>query len=258
MSDCNSSSFSLNGKVAMITGAARGLGFEMAKALGLAGASVLINGRDQASLSEAAVQLEELGVNAQAIAFDISDQLSTEFAFSKLPRLDILINNVGMRDRRTLFEFERTDIQKMLDVDLVAPMELSRLAAQLMIDQEPKERGGRIINITSIAGIIAQPGDAVYTAAKAGLEGLTKALASELGQHNITVNAIAPGYFATKTNADLAADPAIQQHLERTTSLGRWGQPEELGGAAVFLASDAASYITGHTLVVDGGYVAHY
>lgn len=254
MSECTPNQFSLNGKIALITGAARGLGFEMAKALGLAGASVLINGRDQTRLSEAAVQLEELGVNAQAVAFDIGDELAAEIAFSKLPRLDILINNVGMRDRRTLFEFERADIQKMLDLDLIAPLELSRHAARLMMDQG----GGRIINITSIAGDLARPGDAAYTAAKGGLGGLTRALAAELGPHNITVNAIAPGYFATEANAEMVKDKKTQSWLEERTSLGRWGRPDELAGAAVFLASDAASYITGQTITVDGGMSAHF
>ena len=254
MSDSNISQFSLNGKVALITGAARGLGFEMAKALGLAGASILINGRNQESLSEAAVQLGDLGVNVQALAFDISDELACEVAFSKLPKLDILINNVGQRDRRNLFEFERVDIQKMLDIDLIAPLELSRHAAKLMIEQG----AGRIINITSIAGDLARAGDVVYTAAKGGLGGLTRALAAELGPHNITVNAIAPGYFATQANAEMVKDANIQSWLKSRASLARWGKPEEIGGAAVFLASNAASYITGQTITVDGGISTHF
>jgi gluconate 5-dehydrogenase len=118
--------------------------------------------------------------------------------------------------------------------------------------------GGRIINIASIAGPIARGGDAAYTASKAGLIGLTRALAAELGPHNITVNAIAPGFFATEANTGMTADPKIAAWLAGRTSLGRWGKADEIGGAAVFLASGAASFVTGHVLVVDGGHVSHF
>ncbi len=121
-----------------------------------------------------------------------------------------------------------------------------------------ESRKGRIVNISSIASLIAQPGDAAYTMAKSGLNGLTRALAAELGPHGINVNAVAPGFFRTEPNRTAAADPKVKDWLERRTSIGRWGEPQELAPAVLFLASNEASYITGQVLAVDGGYVAHY
>ena len=169
-------------------------------------------------------------------------------------RLDVLVNNVGQRDRRELFAFSLQEVRTLLEVDLVAPFHLSRIAARRMIAQ----KAGRILNVTSIAGPIARSGDAPYTVAKGGLEALTRALAAELGSHGITVNAIAPGFFATPANVEMVADPGVQRWLEQRTSLQRWGEPHEFAGAAVFLASPAAGYITGQVLAIDGGYLAHF
>ena len=243
---------SLEGRIALVTGAARGLGFAIAQRLARAGASVWLNGRDRAALDEAA---DRIGSDARVLAFDIGDDDATAAAFATLAEdgLDILVNNVGQRDRRSLAQLRRGDMAAMLATNLVAPFDLARRAVPLM-----EARGyGRIVNITSIAAEIAR-GDVLYTASKGGLAALTRAFAAELGGTGITVNAVAPGYFATEANEEMSTDPGIAQHLERRTSLGRWGDPGEIGGAVAFLASPEASYITGHTLAVDGGYLTHF
>lgn len=242
----------LAGRIALVSGAARGLGFEIAARLAKEGAKVWLNGRNETALQAAATRI---GANARVLAFDISDDAATAAAFDLLGQdgLDILVNNVGNRDRRPLDELARGDMGALLDTNLVAPFDLARRAAALMVARSH----GRIINITSIAADIAR-GDVLYTASKGGLSALTRALAAELGPRGVTVNAVAPGYFATEANREMIADPAVAAHLVRRTSLGRWGQPHEIAGAVAFLASDDASYITGHTLAVDGGYLSHF
>lgn len=247
--------FSLRGKHALITGSTQGLGLAIAKAFAASGAHITINGRHAGRAQAAVEPIVANGGSADAWIQDLAELSSLQASYQALCERgsvpDILVNNVGIRQRKTLAAASLDEIIELIHVDLVASVQLSRLAAQAM---QAEQKPGRIITLTSIAGKLARYGDAIYPVAKQGLSGLVRALAVEYGRHGITSNGIAPGTFATETNAALAADPVNGPVVLGRNPLGRWAQPDEITGAAVFLASGASSYVNGHIIVVDGGF----
>jgi gluconate 5-dehydrogenase len=250
--------FDLGDRVALVTGAGQGLGLAIAEALAQAGAHVILNGRQSPRLEAAQAQIQARGGTASSLAFDIAEPDEIAAAFERIEAgfggLDILVNNVGIRHRFPLAEITTEDLHRVLEVNLVAGFHLAKAAVALMI---PRGRG-RIIMVTSIAGPLGRANDAAYIAAKGGLAGFVRALAVEFGPQGITTNAIAPGYFATETNAAMVGAPEVEEFVQRRIPLQRWGEPEEIAGAAVFLASDQASYVNGHVLTVDGGLSASF
>jgi gluconate 5-dehydrogenase len=240
--------FSLDGRVVLITGARGGLGLEMARGMAAAGALVGINGRDAGLTEQAAAGIP----NAFPAPFDITDLTAAarglDAVMSRHGRLDCLVNNAALRDRRPFQEIAADDLRRVLETNLVAAYEVSRLAARHMEGRG----GGRLIFITSMVGPQSFQGDPAYTSSKGALSALMRALAVELGPRGITANAIAPGFFLTDVNATFFSGPEAAE-LGRRIPLGRWGRPDELVGAAIFLASDAASYVNGHVLTVDAG-----
>jgi gluconate 5-dehydrogenase len=245
--------FSLTGRLALVTGSSRGIGWAIAQGLAGAGARVILHGRDEKRLKASAARLPGL---AGALAFDVSDTTATKAAFETIAsdhgRLDILVNNAGVIPRKPLLETTDEDWADVIDSNLSAYFRLSREAARLMVPA----RSGRIIMISSIMGLVGRPTIPGYVTAKAGLHGMVRALSAELAPHGVTVNAIAPGFIPTDATEALHKDPKFNEWISTRAPMGRWGDPSELAGPTVFLASSAASYVTGHVLVVDGGLTA--
>ena len=249
-------SFHLHGRRALITGSSAGIGFALARALGQAGASLVLNGRDAAKLQAAVEQLRAEGLHAEAAAFDVTDPAAVKVAIdeieSKYGVIDILVNNAGMQIRNALHEFQEADWHQLMKTNLDSVFFVSKAVANKMI---PRKQG-KIINICSVQSELGRPGIAPYTASKGAIKMLTKGMAIDWGPHGINVNGLGPGYFKTELTAKLVADETFTQWLTGRTPSRRWGNVEELGGAAVFLASDASRFVNGHILYVDGGITA--
>jgi len=249
--------FDLTGRTALITGATRGLGRAFAQGLAEAGARVIVNGRSAEATERAAAELRAQGFEAQACPFDVTDEASVNAAFAALDAagvaVDILINNAGIQHRAAMVDLKLADWQRVIDTNLTSAFIVARAAAQRMI---ARGGGGKIINIGSLTSAAARASIAPYTAAKGGIKLLSCAMAAEWAQHNIQVNAIGPGYIQTDMNTALINDPEFDAWVKRSNPAGRWGQPDELIGTAVYLASPASNYVNGQIIYVDGGWLA--
>jgi len=242
---------SLAGRVALVTGASQGIGRACALKLAAAGATVALAARNQDKLNELANEIASAGGKATAFALDVGDEeqvkAATKAALAQLGKIDILVNNAGITRDQLVMRMKRADWDAVLQTNLTS----AYLCIQQVIGSMLKQRWGRIINITSIFGQMGQAGQANYAASKAGLIGLTMAIAREVGSRNITCNAVAPGFIETAMTAGLGDD--FKQNAVKQIPLGRVGSPEDVARAVAFLASDDASYITGHVLNVNGG-----
>ena len=245
--------FDLTGRVALVTGAYRGLGFSIARGLAQAGATVILNGRKPAELAKAAKALTDAQLKADVAVFDITDRdairAGVDAAIARHGGIDILVNNAGIQRRAPLVDFSQKDWDEVIATKLTAPFAVSQAVLPGMIAR----KRGKIIHIASLMSELARPTVVPYTAAKGGVRQLTRGMAVELAPLGIQVNAIAPGYFATEMNRALIDNAEFNAWVCKRTPAGRWGQPDELAGLAVFLASGASDYMTGQMLVMDGG-----
>ena len=245
--------FDLQGKTILVTGASRGIGFSMAEALAQHGAKVILNSRDGSALKQKVEKLKEAGWDADYVVFDVTKIEDGLTAMSDIVQnngsLFGLINNAGVQHRSPILDFTTADFEHVLSTNLTSCFSLSREAIRFMSNSG----GGRIINTVSMLGPQARPTVPAYIAAKEGLRALTRALAVEVGQKGILVNAIAPGYIATELNLALLENKEFSDWVVSKTPLGRWGYPSELGGGAVYLMSDAGGFVNGQILAIDGG-----
>ncbi|ADL52000.1 gluconate 5-dehydrogenase [Clostridium cellulovorans] len=255
--------FSLEGKIALVTGAAYGIGFALAKACAEAGATIVFNDINQDLVNQGIKSYEELGIKAHGYVCDVTDEDAVNELVATIEKevgiIDILINNAGIIKRIPMLEMKAEDFRKVIDVDLNAPF----IVAKAVIPGMIKKGHGKIINICSMMSELGRETVAAYAAAKGGLKMLTKNIASEYGEYNIQCNGIGPGYIATPQTAPLREVQAdgsrhpFDQFIVAKTPAARWGTPEDLAGPAVFLASDASDFVNGHILYVDGGILAY-
>lgn len=250
--------FSLEGKVALVTGAAYGIGFAMAKAFAKAGAKIAFNCRSKAHMEQALADYEALGITAHGYIADVTDEKQVIDMVKDIEKtlgvIDILVNNAGIIKRIPMCEMSVADFRQVIDIDLNAPFIVAKAVIPGMINKGH----GKIINICSMMSELGRETVSAYAAAKGGLKMLTRNIAAEFGEHNIQCNGIGPGYIATPQTAPLrTAQNPFNQFIISKTPAARWGTPEDLEGPAVFLASDASNFINGHILYVDGGILAY-
>lgn len=248
--------FSLVGRLALVTGSSQGIGLAIAQGLAEAGAAVVLNGRDPAKIAKAATSLEAAGYKIHPAAFDVTDPDAVALAVSRIEQdigpIDILVNNAGIQRRAPAEDMPIESWRDVMTTNLDSVFYVSQAVARYMI---PRKRGS-IINTCSVASELGRPTIVPYVASKGGAKMLTKGLAVDWARHGIRVNGIGPGYFATEMNTALVNDAKFTAWVGARTPLGRWGDVSELVGAAVYLASDASSYVTGHIIYVDGGFTA--
>jgi len=248
--------FSLDGRLALITGSSQGIGLALAEGLATHGAKVVLNGRSKDRMDQAVMALSGKGLAAHGAAFDVTDKAAVAEAVERVEcdigPIDILVNNAGMQFRAPLEDFPEDKWQEMLQTNISSVFFVGQAVARKMI---PRGRG-KIINIASVQSELARPAIAPYTATKGAVRNLTRGMCTDWARHGLQVIAIAPGYFRTPLNQALVDDPEFSAWLEKRTPAGRWGSVGELVGAAVFLASDASSFVNGHVLYVDGGITA--
>lgn len=245
--------FSLAGRVALVTGSSQGIGFALAEGLARQGATVVLNGRNAPAVQAAAATLRDNAYPAHAATFDVTDPAAIAPQIERIENevgpIDILINNAGMQFRTPLEDFPVERWEQLLTTNISSVFFVSQPVARRMI-----ARGrGKIVNVASVQSELARPGIAPYTATKGAVKNLTRGICADWAKHGLQINAIAPGYFRTPLNQALVNDLDFSAWLEKRTPAGRWGNVEELVGAAVFLSSDASSFVNGHTLYVDGG-----
>jgi len=245
--------FNLEGKRALVTGASRGIGYAIARALASAGAGVILNGRSEQALDEAAGRLRADGAQVATSAFDVTDAAAARNAVDAIEAssgpIDILVNNAGIQRRAPLENFDDGDWRELMATNLDSVYFVSKAVAPHMIARKQ----GKIINIGSVQCELARPGIAPYTASKGAVRNLTRGMCADWARHGLQINAIAPGYFATPLNQALVEDPVFDDWLRKRTPAGRWGRLEDLHGIAVFLASGASDFVNGQTIYVDGG-----